>query len=47
MLYHLFAPLRDEVVGFRLFQFITFRAVFAALLAFLIAWYSIPADKMA
>ena len=37
MLYHLLAPLRDEVVGFRLFQFITFRAVFAALLAFLIS----------
>ena len=37
MLYHLFAPLRDEVVGFRLFQFITFRALFAAVLAFLIS----------
>jgi phospho-N-acetylmuramoyl-pentapeptide-transferase len=37
MLYHLFAPLQDQVSGFRLFQYITFRAAFAAVLAFLVA----------
>lgn len=37
MLYHLFQPLRDVVSGFRLFEYITFRGAFAAILAFLIA----------
>ncbi len=37
MLYHLFAPLEDFVSGFRLIQYITFRATFAAILAFLVA----------
>ncbi|MCC7138189.1 MAG: phospho-N-acetylmuramoyl-pentapeptide-transferase [Planctomycetes bacterium] len=37
MLYHLFAPLERVVPGFRLFQYVTFRAAFAAILAFLVA----------
>jgi len=37
LLYHLFKPLEDVVGGFRLFQYITFRAAFAAILAFLVA----------
>jgi phospho-N-acetylmuramoyl-pentapeptide-transferase len=37
MLYHLFAPLQDKISGFRLFSYITFRAAFAAILAFLVA----------
>lgn len=37
MLYHLAAPLEDLLSGFRIFQYITFRATFAALLAFLVA----------
>ena len=37
MLYHLFAPLEDVLSGFRLIQYITFRATFAAILAFLVA----------
>src|SRR5688500_9562279 len=37
MLYHLFAPLEEQISGFRLFQYVTFRAAFAAILAFLVA----------
>jgi len=37
LLYHLFAPLEDTLSGFRLIHYITFRAAFAAILAFLIA----------
>lgn len=37
MLYHLFDPLSDVVSGFHLFSYITFRAAFAAILAFLVA----------
>ncbi len=37
MFYHLFVPLKEVVSGFRLFSYITFRAAFAAILAFLIA----------
>ena len=37
MLYHLFAPLEDLLSGFRLIHYITFRAAFAAVLAFLVA----------
>ena len=37
MLYHLFAPLEEYVSGFRLFQYITWRAAWAAILAFLVA----------
>jgi len=37
MLYHLFQPLQKVVSGFRLFDYITFRAAWAAILAFLVA----------
>ncbi len=37
MLYHLFGPLQDRVSGFGLFNYITFRSAFAAILAFLVA----------
>jgi phospho-N-acetylmuramoyl-pentapeptide-transferase len=37
MLYHLFHPLQEVVSGARLFNYITFRAAFAAILAFLVA----------
>jgi phospho-N-acetylmuramoyl-pentapeptide-transferase len=37
MLYHLFHPLQQTVSGFRLFDYITFRAAWAAILAFLVA----------
>jgi phospho-N-acetylmuramoyl-pentapeptide-transferase len=37
MLYHLFHPLQNVVSGFRLFDYITFRAAWAAVLAFLVA----------
>lgn len=37
MLYHLFHPLQEIVSGFRLFDYITFRATWAAVLAFLVA----------
>jgi phospho-N-acetylmuramoyl-pentapeptide-transferase len=37
VLYHLFVPLEDAVSGFHLFRYVTFRAAFAALLAFLVA----------
>ena len=37
MLYHLFRPLEERLAGFGLFQYVTFRAAFAAILAFLIA----------
>ena len=37
MLYHLFEPLERVVPGFRIFQYVTFRAAFAAILAFLVA----------
>lgn len=37
MLYHLFARLEDVLSGFRLIHYITFRAAFAAILAFLVA----------
>lgn len=37
MLYHLFQPLQQVVSGFRLFDYITFRAAWAAVLAFLVA----------
>ena len=37
MLYHLFVPLEQAFSGFRVFRYATFRAAFAALLAFLIA----------
>lgn len=37
MLYHLFAPLQEHISGFRLINYITFRAAFAAILAFLVA----------
>jgi phospho-N-acetylmuramoyl-pentapeptide-transferase len=37
MLYHLFLPLESVFSGFRVFRYATFRAAFAALLAFLIA----------
>ena len=37
MLYHLLRPLEDRIAGFGLFQYVTFRAAFAALLAFLVS----------
>jgi phospho-N-acetylmuramoyl-pentapeptide-transferase len=37
VLYHLFVPLEDAVSGFHLFRYVTFRAAFAAVLAFLVA----------
>lgn len=37
MLYHLFEPLQEHISGFRLVNYITFRAAFAAILAFLVA----------
>src|SRR6187401_2701664 len=37
MLYHLFVPLEEVLKGFRLFRYISFRAAFAAILAFLVA----------
>ncbi len=37
MLYHLFVPLENAVSGFRVFEYVTFRAAFAAILAFLVA----------
>jgi phospho-N-acetylmuramoyl-pentapeptide-transferase len=37
VLYHLFKPLEEVVGSFRLFQYVSFRAAFAAILAFVIA----------
>jgi phospho-N-acetylmuramoyl-pentapeptide-transferase len=37
VLYHLFLPLEHAVSGFRLIRYISFRAAFAAILAFLVA----------
>ena len=37
MLYHLFSNMEDWLSGFRLIHYITFRATFAAILAFLVA----------
>ena len=37
MLYHLFVPLEKVLSGFRLFRYVSFRAAFAAILAFLVA----------
>jgi phospho-N-acetylmuramoyl-pentapeptide-transferase len=37
VLYHLLRPLEDRLAGFGLFQYVTFRAAFAAILAFLIS----------
>ncbi len=37
MLFHLFEPLEKVVSGFRIFQYVSFRAAFAAILAFLVA----------
>jgi phospho-N-acetylmuramoyl-pentapeptide-transferase len=37
MLYHFFEPLQEIVSGFRLFEYVTFRAAFAAILAFLVS----------
>ncbi len=37
MLYHLFSQMKDVLSGFRLIEYITFRAAFAAILAFLVA----------
>src|SRR5438552_7382552 len=37
MLYHLFLPLEKVVSGFRLIRYISFRAAFAAILAFFVA----------
>jgi phospho-N-acetylmuramoyl-pentapeptide-transferase len=37
MLYHLFKPLQEHFGAFRLFEYVTFRAAFAAILAFLVA----------
>ena len=37
MLYHLFVPLEKILSGFRLFRYVSFRAAFAAILAFLVA----------
>lgn len=37
MLYHLFVPLKDAISAFRLFEYVSFRAAFAAVLAFLVA----------
>ena len=37
MLYYIFYPLRDLWFGFNVFKYITFRAVMAALTAFLIS----------
>lgn len=42
MLYLLFEPLQQVVSGFRLFNYITFRAAWAAVLAFLVATYVGP-----
>ncbi|MBM4079456.1 MAG: phospho-N-acetylmuramoyl-pentapeptide-transferase [Planctomycetes bacterium] len=36
MLYHIFYPLRDSFIAFNLFRYLTFRAAFAAITAFLI-----------
>jgi phospho-N-acetylmuramoyl-pentapeptide-transferase len=38
MLYHLLYPLRDVVVGFNVFRYITFRTAFAALTALMISF---------
>jgi phospho-N-acetylmuramoyl-pentapeptide-transferase len=37
LLYHLFLPLQQVVRAFRLFEYVSFRAAFAAILAFLVA----------
>lgn len=37
MLYHLFSSLKDRFASFRIFEYVTFRAAFAAILAFLVA----------
>ncbi len=42
MLYHLLRPLEDRIAGFGLFQYVTFRCAFAALLAFLVSTYVGP-----
>lgn len=42
MLYHLFVPLEKLLSGFRLFRYVSFRAAFAAILAFLVATYVGP-----
>ncbi len=39
MFYAIFAPLRDEFIGFNLFRYISFRAALAAITAFLLALY--------
>jgi phospho-N-acetylmuramoyl-pentapeptide-transferase len=38
MLYHLLYPLRDVIVGFNVFRYITFRTAFAALTALMISF---------
>src|SRR5438045_7069152 len=38
MLYYLLYPLRDVIVGFNVFRYITFRTAFAALTALLISF---------
>lgn len=38
MLYHLLYPLRDVFVGFNVFRYITFRTIYAAITALVIAW---------
>ncbi len=42
MLYHLFVPFTDSISGARLVQYISFRAAFAAVFAFLVATYVGP-----
>jgi phospho-N-acetylmuramoyl-pentapeptide-transferase len=42
MLYHLFMPLRDVVIGANLFRYITFRSAMAALFALLISLFVGP-----
>ncbi len=43
MLYHLLFPLREHISGFNIFQYITFRAASAAMLALLISFLIGPA----
>ena len=38
MFYHLFYPLREQISGFNIFQYITFRAAYAAVTALLISF---------
>jgi phospho-N-acetylmuramoyl-pentapeptide-transferase len=42
MLYYLFYPLSDYISGFNIFQYITFRATFAAITALLISFFIAP-----